>query len=293
MCRGSRSDSLSARVRLLRARRRTYTAPVPEAFGPVPSIAFATIKGGVGKTTLAVHAAAALADLGHRVLFLDFDPQGHSSTVLGVKDDQAGERPCLGDALGPKPRLPLSEVAVPSPRRPSLWVAPAALRMAAQERDLFQWGHRLQAIVRALRTLGWQPDVVVADTPPNLGAYTEAALNFCQLIAVPVPMGAFALQGMGELAEAFRAVREDGGELVVIVNLIDRRTQATNAAVEDALKDLEAPVLETRIPRAEALNQAGLAYEVIFDTSPSAPVTTDLRALAAELARRVGLRARP
>jgi chromosome partitioning protein len=264
---------------------------VPEAHDPIPSLALATIKGGVGKTTLAVHAAAALADLGHKVLFLDFDPQGHSSMVLGVGEQEGdSKRPCLGDVLGPKPRQPLSDVVIPSPRRPGLFVAPAALRMAAQERDLFQWGHRLQAIPRALRSLGWRPDLVVADTPPNLGAYTEAALSFCELVAVPVPMGAFALQGMGELATAWRSVREEGGELAIVVNLVDRRAQATNTAIEEALKDLGVPVLDTRVPRAEALNQAGLAYEVIFDTAPSAPVVTELRALAAELAKRLRLK---
>src|SRR5437867_667069 len=124
----------------------------------MPSIAFSTIKGGVGKTTLAVHTAAALADAGRQVLFLDFDPQAHSSLVLGL---ESADRPCLADAFGARPKHKLDEVVVQSPKRSSLYIAPACLRMAAIERELYQWGHRLEAIPRALKTLAFQPDVIV------------------------------------------------------------------------------------------------------------------------------------
>jgi chromosome partitioning protein len=74
------------------------------------------------------------------------------------------------------------------------------------------------------------------------------------------------------------------------VNLWDRRTTATNDAMDAALKVSTVPVLRARIPRSEAINQAGLGYEVVFDTSPSAPGVEELRELAKELARRAGLR---
>jgi chromosome partitioning protein len=253
----------------------------------MPMIAFSTIKGGVGKTTLCVHVAAALADAGHRVLLLDLDPQAHASLVLGL---EPGDIPCVGDALGPRPRRRLDEVVVASAKRPTLFIAPAHPRMAAQERELFQWGHRLQALPRALKTLGWTPDILVADTPPSLGAYTEAVLHQADVVVAPVPTGAFALQGLGEIETAWKDVREGGGELVAVVNLWDRRTKATNDAMDGALQESTVPVLPMRIPRSEAINQAGLGYEVVFDTSPGAPGVEELRALAAELGRRAGLR---
>ncbi|MCP3061542.1 ParA family protein [Myxococcus sp. K38C18041901] len=251
-------------------------------------IAFCTIKGGVGKTTLCAHVASALADAGRRVLVLDMDPQAHASLVLGL---ESREGPCIAEALGPRPKYRLDDVVVASPKRPTLFIAPAAPRMAAMERELFQWGHRLQAIPRALKTLSWTPDVILVDTPPSIGAYTEAVLAFADLVVAPVPTGAFALQGLGEIEAAWRDVREaQGGDLVAVVNLWDRRTPATNGAMEEALKDSTVPVLRARIPRSESINQAGLGYEVVFDTSPAAPGVEELRSLAQELSKRVGLR---
>jgi chromosome partitioning protein len=246
------------------------------------AIAFATIKGGVGKTTLAAHTAAALADAGKSVLFLDLDPQAHASMVLGL---DGADKPCLGDVFGPRPKYSLEEVVVPSARRPNLRIAPAALRMAAMERELYHWGHRLTGIHRALKTLSWVPDVVVCDTPPSIGAYTEAVMHFVDVLAAPVPTGAFALQGLGEIERAWQDVREGGGQLTVVVNMWDRRTSATNDAMEEALAGLTTPVASARIPRSEAINQAGLAYELVFDHSASAMGVEELRAVAKELYR--------
>jgi chromosome partitioning protein len=255
----------------------------------MPSIAFGTIKGGVGKTTLAVHVASALADSGRTVLFVDLDPQAHGSLALGL---ESGDRPCVADAFGPRPRYTLEQVVQRSPKRESLFIAPASLRMAAMERDLYHWGHRLQAIPRALETLGWTPDAVVIDTPPSIGAYTEAVMAYADVWAAPVPTGAFALQGFSELQGAWQQVRENGGQLVAVVNQFDRRTTATNAAMEGALKELSVPVLKMRIPRSEAINQAGLAYEVVFDTDKRAMGIAELRALTGELAKRAGMKFR-
>jgi chromosome partitioning protein len=255
--------------------------------GTMRILTFASIKGGVGKTTLAVHVAAALADNGHRTLLMDLDPQGHATAMAGVEMEP--ESACIADAFGaPSKKTKIDSVLIKSDRE-NLFVAPANSRMIAKERDLFRWGHRLQAIPRALKQSQYEFDALVIDTPPQLNAYSEAALAIGDLVVVPVPSMAHALQGMDEIQAAFDDITDnDGGTLTVAINLWDRRTSATNAAMEEAFADLSLPLARTRVIRAEVLNQAGLSYQLIFDFAPSSEVALCLIDLAKELWRMAG-----
>lgn len=250
------------------------------------ALTVASIKGGVGKTTLSCHVAAALAQKGHQTLLLDLDPQGHASAMVGVEIEP--DAPCLADALIPHSRTKLGDVILAT-EYTNLSVAPATARMANLERDLFRWGHRLSAIPRAVETLEAAPDALVIDTPPQLNAYTESALAAADIVTVPVPAMAHALQGLDEIHAAWEDVTDSaGGEMVIAVNLWDRRTSATNSAMDDAYKDLPVPVVTTRVLRAEVLNQAGLNLELIFQYAPRTEVAQCLKTLAAELWKRAG-----
>ena len=243
-------------------------------------ITLATIKGGVGKTVLSAHLAASLASRGVETLFIDLDPQGHASLLLGI-DAEPGA-PCIGDVLLPKTGRCLDDVVVRDVR-PHLSVAPAILQMALQERQLYAWALRLRAVLKALEQLNEKPDAVVIDTPPHIGAYTEAALHAADLIIAPIPALAGALQGFGDLRAAW-AEMQDGraGNIASVVNMWDGRTKATNAAVIEAIEELGVPVFSARIPRAEVINQAALTHNLVFDHAPSAPVSGMLTEFAAE-----------
>jgi chromosome partitioning protein len=247
------------------------------------SIAFAAIKGGVGKTTLAVHVAAALADSGKNTLLIDLDPQGHATSMAGL--ELPPDAPCVADTFGTRARLQLADVIVATERE-RLVVAPATSRMVGLERELFRWGHRLKAIPRSLEPLRAQYDAVVIDTPPQLNAFSEAALASGDAVVVPVPAMAHALQGLDEIVAAHQDVSEGaGGHMLAAVNLWDRRTTATNEAMEEAFADLPVPLARSRIPRAEVLNQAGLAYQLIYDFAPNSEVAERLAGLAREVWR--------
>ena len=250
------------------------------------ALTFASIKGGVGKTTLAVHTASALADSGKRTLLMDLDPQGHASLLAGIEVEPNSA--CVADAFGSTPHYPLEQVIHPT-ERPNLWVAPANLRMVPKERDLFRWGHRLEAIPRALQNLSEPFDSLVIDTPPQLNAFTEAALAVADVVTVPVPAMAHALQGLDEIQAMWRDVHDGRpSRMVVTVNLWDRRTTATNSAMEDALAGLEVPITRSRVVRNEALNQAGLAFQVVYDYAPRSEASANLKELAKELWRMSG-----
>lgn len=242
---------------------------------------FASIKGGVGKTTLSAHVATALAEEGLYTILLDLDPQGHASALVGVELDP--DEPCIADALVPFSRVDLGDVLYETTRE-NLHVAPASVKMTTQERELFRWGHRLSSIPRALKKLPQLPDALVIDTPPRIDAYTEAALAVGDVVVVPVPSMAHALQGLDEIYLCWRDVSDSkSGEMVVAVNLWDRRTRATNAAMDATLGELDMRVLDQRVVRAEALNQAGLALELVYDYAPRTEVARCLRDLASEL----------
>ena len=249
-------------------------------------ITFASIKGGVGKTTMSSHVAAGLADLGHKTLLIDLDPQGHASTMLGVELE--GDDPCVADAFGAMPRHKMPEI-VRATEREGLWVAPAGPRMASLERELFRWGHRLQAIPRAIASLNWDLDAVVVDTPPQLNAFSDAALAAANLVVVPVPAMAHALQGFDEIHAAWIDARDGAaGTMIGAINLWDKRTSATNKAMEQAFGELPVKLAKNRVPRNETINQAGLGYELVFDYARKSPASLALRELVKELWRMAG-----
>ena len=247
-------------------------------------LTIAAIKGGVGKSTIAAHVAAALADMDNRTLLLDLDAQAQATVLSGIDMDEGA--PCIGDALERRQAGRIGDVIL-TDVRPNLDVGPASLGMATQERDIYSWGLRLSVVSKVLAKLNY--DVVVIDTPPHIGAYTEAALHAADLTQVPVPAQAGALQGLEDLKLTWEEMQDGkGGKLMAVVNLWDKRTSATNEAMDAALSKLKVPLLKTRIPRVEKINQTAMDNSLIIDTAPSNIGAVAFRELAEELTRKLG-----
>ena len=248
-------------------------------------IAFATIKGGVGKTASSAHVAYALSEIGP-TLFVDLDPQGNGSRLLGV--DATPQTALAGDLLKPKPPS-LRSVAVQ--QYDNLWVAPAHLRMAREEPQLYQWSYAVMGLQNAIAGYETLFDYVVVDTGPHLSCFTRSALHAADLVMVPIPPQAGAYDGALYLANEVSSIEEARGSPIEICGFIswaDARNRVENRTWEKLGAAVPFPILETKIARRNGVNKAGLEYKLIFETAEhSSQAAEDYRALAQEIQIRV------
>ena len=183
------------------------TAHVTEVPSPRSTriITCANHKGGTGKTTTAINVSAGLAVLTQqRVLLIDCDPRGHASLALGI--DRQHVRYSVTDLLmGAKPEVQ----ALCWDPRANLHILPANATLADVERDLVRRGDGRLQLQQALHPLLEAFDVMVIDTPPTLGLWTQAPLVASTELLIPVDMGYFAVAGMRQLLDAIARLRQE------------------------------------------------------------------------------------
>ncbi|MEW6283125.1 MAG: AAA family ATPase, partial [Candidatus Eremiobacterota bacterium] len=159
-------------------------------------------KGGVGKSTTAVNLGAALGRLGRRVLVVDVDPQGNSTSGLGVSKGELTN--CIYDVL-------LQECPAHNARVLQVCqgvdLLPATLRLAGAEIELVSVVAREARLTRALRPLIGEYDMVLLDCPPSLGILTMNALAAAHEVLVPIQCEFYALEGITQLLNVVELVR--------------------------------------------------------------------------------------
>jgi chromosome partitioning protein len=209
-------------------------------------VVVANQKGGVGKTTSTVNVAAALAQLGQRVLVIDLDPQGNASTALAV--DHRRGTPSSYDLL--VEGRPLAEVVTRCPDVDNLFVVPATIDLAGAEIELVSLVAREQRLHRALLAesrIGSNGsdgesteryDYVFIDCPPSLGLLTINALVAGRELLIPIQAEYYALEGLGQLLATVDMVRSHlNPELAVsaiLITMYDARTRLASVRVSEA-----------------------------------------------------------
>ena len=254
--------------------------------GPARIIAMCNQKGGVGKTTTTINLGACLAELGRRVLVVDFDPQGAASVGLGVN---ANELDLTIYNLLMDRSADITEIIRPTAIE-NLDVLPANIDLSAAEVQLVGEVARESVLARVLRPVLDDYDVVLVDCQPSLGLLTVNALTAAHGVLIPLECEFFALRGVALLIETIEKVRDrlnprleiDG----IVATMYDARTLHAREVVERVHEAFGDNLLHTVISRTVKFPDASVAAEPITTYAPSHAGARAYRQLARELIAR-------
>jgi chromosome partitioning protein len=228
---------------------------VPDLQPAARVIAIVNQKGGVGKSTTAVNLGASLALLGRRVLVVDLDPQGNTTTGLGI-DKRVVTRDIYNVLLH---GAPVREVALPTEVE-SLSIVPSTLNLAGAEVELVSTLQREARLKIALAPVLEGYDEILIDCPPSLGLLTINALTAATEVIIPVQAEYYALEGLSQLVAIVRRIKEGlNPELAirgVLITMFDGRTRLATEVLEEVNRYFPERVFRTQIPRNIRLSEA-------------------------------------
>lgn len=218
-------------------------------------IAIANQKGGVGKTTTAVNLAATMGEKGYKTLLVDIDPQGNSSSGLGV--DRRTLKNTIYEVLIGSAKA--EDITVHTDFK-NLDLMPSSMDLAAAEIELVTLEHREAILKNALVPLRDRYDYMFIDCPPSLGIITTNALCVADTLLVPIQCEYYALEGLSQLMNTVRRVkRQYNGQLDiegVLLTMYDGRLNLTQQVVDEVKKYFPRKVFATVIPRTVRLSEA-------------------------------------
>lgn len=218
-------------------------------------IAIANQKGGVGKTTTSVNLGAGMATLGKRVLLVDIDPQGNTTSGVGV--NKADVANCIYDILINEvdPADTILETMIDG-----LHIIPATIQLAGAEIELVSTISRELRLKKALNAVKNNYDYIIIDCPPSLGILTINSLTAADSVIIPIQCEYYALEGLSQLLNTVRLVQKNLNPHLmiegVLLTMLDARTNLGIQVIEEVKKYFQEKVYKTIIPRNVRLSEA-------------------------------------
>ncbi|MBU5668461.1 ParA family protein [Peptoniphilus sp. MSJ-1] len=208
-------------------------------------------KGGVGKTTTVVNTGAALAQKGKKVLVVDMDPQGNSTSGLGLYEFDN----MIYDFI-----IDENKETIYKTNTKNLNIIPSNREFAGVELELSQlenWQFRLKKVLDEVKE---DYDIIIIDSPPSLGVLSIMSLVASDKILIPVQSEYYALEGVSQLIDTITLVRENFNPnlniLGVLICMFDSRNNLSNSVVDEVNNFFKDKVFKTKIPRNVRLAEA-------------------------------------
>ncbi len=254
---------------------------------PAITVAIANQKGGVGKSTTAINLGAGLAFQGERILLLDLDPQGNTTSGLGI--DRAAIEYSTYDVL-------VEDVAVEDAIEPSsvrdLFVLPATIELAGAEIELVSMFSREARLGNAIKDTVDDFDFILIDCPPSLGLLTVNGLAAADQVLIPIQCEYYALEGVSQLLRNVQLVQRNLNPQLevegVVLTMYDGRTTLAADVVAQVREHFGETTYRTVIPRTVRLSEAPSYGEPIEAYDPMSRGAIAYRELAREFRRRHG-----
>ena len=213
-------------------------------------------KGGVGKTTTSINIAAGLGTLGKKILLIDFDPQGNSTTGFGIKKktlDISTYDIIMGNAR--------PQEAIIKTRYKNVDIIPATNQLCEAElqlADVEQRNHQLRKIILQVKD---NYDIVIVDCLPSLGILAINAMIACDRIIVPMVCEPFALEGLAQLMQTVKKVKKTSNKnlslMGIVFTMLDKRLLQSNEIMRDIKRNFPpSSIFNTVIPRNVRISEA-------------------------------------
>ena len=245
-------------------------------------IAVSNQKGGVGKTTTCINLAASLAILGKDVLLIDFDPQGNSTSGLGLVPRECTRNiyhSLIGDA-------PIQDQIYPTVIK-RLKLIPANIDLTGAEVELVDAQNREQRLKEAINLIKEEFDFIFIDSPPSLGLLTVNSLVAADSILIPLQCEYFAMEGMSQLLVTIELIKESFNPDVkiegILPTMFDMRNNISRQVIEEVKMHLQEYVFKTVIPRNVRLCEAPSFGKPVFLHDRTSKGTISYLKLAKEL----------